>query len=162
MNRRHLAVIAVVIAVGLFAAPLISPVPDYDAHLEVSVIDDPVNFSADNLDEIERRDVTKMRYQTLTAPAQRLFERAYKAEGYFNGPTVPRDEAPESWVTLVPKGDHAMASVYVRKDGHYYRTRLSFVTPAPSLQAFMLRLGPLLGAIGLGTLAGYFVLTAEN
>ncbi|MFC7193192.1 hypothetical protein ACFQL7_27680 [Halocatena marina] len=33
MTRRHHAVIVLVIAVGLFVAPLISPVPNYDSRL---------------------------------------------------------------------------------------------------------------------------------
>lgn len=163
MNRRHLAVIAVVIAVGLFAAPLVSPVPNYDAHLKVVSGDDPVDISTNEMEEkANGRGIASVRYENLSTSVQRLFDRAYKNDGYSDEPAVPMDEAPESWVTLVPNGEHAAASVYVRKDGQYYRTGLSRVTPAPSLQAFMLRLGPLLGAIGLGTIAGYLFLTAEE
>jgi hypothetical protein len=160
MNRRHLAVIAVVIAVGLFAAPLVSPVPDYGPHLEVDVYDKPVKFSTTEEKKDRLRNETTMRYRNLSAPAQRLFEKAYKHPG--EEISVRLDEAPETWATLVPEKSRYAKLVYVHKDGHYYSMQLSQFTPGPSFLAFMLRLGPLLGAIGLGTLAGYFVLTAED
>ncbi|WP_282190243.1 hypothetical protein [Halocatena salina] len=39
---------------------------------------------------------------------------------------------------------------------------LSQHTQQPSFLAFMLRVGPFLGAVGLGTLAGYLTLTTED
>ncbi|UPM44779.1 hypothetical protein [Halocatena salina] len=167
MNRRHRAVIAVLIAVPLFGAPLVSPVPNYDAHIEMGVHQEPVNQSAIETEKKQVGDVPTVHYQNLSVPAQRLFESGYNAtwNGILieNGPTVPLDEAPEPWATLIPtrsKGD--ATTVYVHKDGHYYETKLHRFTPKPSLQAFGLRLGSLLGAIGFGTLAGYFGLTAED
>jgi hypothetical protein len=159
MNRRHLAVIAVVIAVGLFGAPLISPVPTYDAHLAVDVYG-PLKFSTTEEKEARLRNETTLRYRNLSSPAQRLFERGNKQPG--GEISVRLDEAPETWATLVPEKSRYGKLVYVHKDGHYYSIQLSQFTPGPSFLAFMLRLGPLLGAIGLGTLAGYFVLTAED
>ncbi|MFC7193193.1 hypothetical protein ACFQL7_27685 [Halocatena marina] len=99
-----------------------------------------------------------MRYQQLSTPAQRLFDRGSKKR---NEVTVPYDEAPESFATLVPESGYA-ETIYIRKDGQYYYVEISQTTQRPSFQAFLLRLGSLLGAIGLGTLAGYFVLTAED
>lgn len=159
MNRRLLAVIAVLIAVGLFGAPLVSPVPDYGPHLKVTVSDEPATFSTAEEKEKKLRNKTTMDYQNLSAPAQHLFDTADKSQN--TETTVRMDEAPESLATLVPE-DTSSNIVYVHKDGHYYDTYLYRFTPKPSLQAFLLRVGSLLGAIGLGTLAGYFVLTAED
>jgi hypothetical protein len=160
MNRRHLAAIAMIIAVPLFAGPLVSPVPTYDAHLEVDV-HGPLNFSTAEEKEARLRNETTVRYRTLSAPKQRLFERGTKqTDGEIS---VRLAEAPETWATLVPEQNrYSWTVVYVQKGGHYYSIRLSQFTPGPSFLAFMLRLGPLLAAIGLGTLAGYFVLTAED
>jgi hypothetical protein len=160
MNRRHLAVIAMLIAVPLFGAPLVSPVPTYDAHLEVGVYNEPTTWPTEQAKEKELRNTTTLRYRNLSAPAQRLFDRAYKQPG--EEISVRLAEAPETWGALVPEKSRYLDFVYVYKDGHYYSVQLSQYTPGPSFLAFMLRLGPLLGAIGLGTLAGYFVLTAED
>lgn len=183
MNRRHRAVIALVIAVGLFGAPLISPVPNYDAHLKME--NKPVNTSIVEEKENQKGNITMVRYQNLSTSAQRFFdrvnndngsnERLQRAFSYtdisgmvknHNGSDdiiVPFDEAPKPWSTFVPKsGDNNLETISVHKDGQYYLMDIHRDTPGPSLQAFMLRLGPLLGAIGLGTLAGYFTLTTED
>lgn len=162
MNRRRFALIALVIAVGLYAGPLVSPVPDYGPHLRVTVQEDPMTFQTEEAKETQLRNTTTMRYRNLSGHAQRLFDRGYKQERYSDEPTVRLDEAPESWTTLIPKERYDSVSVYVHKDGQYYYMGLSRFTPGPSFGAFMLRLGPLLGAVGLGTLAGFFVLTAED
>ena len=158
MTRRHLAVIAVLIAVGLFVAPLVSPVPDYAPRLEVDVNSEPSDFSTEAEREQEIGNTTTMRYQNLSPSAQRLFERGLKSETEV---TVQYDEAPEAFATLVPTSGYS-ESVYVRKDGQYYFMVLAQTTRQPSFLAFMLRAGAFLGAVGLGSLAGYFVLTAED
>lgn len=179
MNRRHRAVIALVIAVGLFGAPLVSPVPNYDAHLQME--NKPVNLSTIEKGDKQVGNMTTVRYQTLSTPAQRFFDRVNKGNGSnerlqrafppdvvnkHNGSDdiiVPLDEVPKPWSTFVPKsGDYDRATVYVHKDGQYYSMDIERSTPGPSFQALMLRLGSLLGAVGLGTLAGYFTLTTEE
>ena len=170
MNRRHLAVIALVIAVPLFAAPLVSPVPDYGPHLQVATNDEPVNFPTEKVKESRLRNVTTLHYQQLSPSAQHVFNTSvnYDAAVMFakSAPTsFPLDEAPEPWTTLASanqSGGLERSLVFVSKHGRYYAVRLIQFTPGPSFQAFMLRLGPLLAAIGLGTLAIYFVLTAED
>lgn len=160
MNRRHRALIAVFIAIPLFAGPLVSPVPDHDPHIEVSV--DSMNFSTEDEKEKKLKNSTTMHYQNSSASAQRLFDTANKG-GREDDVTTRFEEAPTSWTTLFSKEPGGETNrIYVHKDGQYYYMNLHRHTPKPSLQAFMLRLGPLLGAIGLGTLAGYFVLTAED
>lgn len=159
MNRRHLAVVAMVIAVPLFAGPLVSPVPDYDAHLEMNVYG-PENFSSSEEKADQLRNKTTVRYRNLSSPAQRLFERGNKHPG--GEISVRLDEAPEMWATLVSEKSRFAKLVYVHKDGQYYPVQLSQFTPGPSFLAFMLRVGPLIGAIGLGTVASYLFLTAEK
>lgn len=162
MNRRRLAVIALVIAVPLFGTPLVSPVPDYGPHLRVIVNDDPTTFPTEQAKENQLRNTTTMDYQNLSAHAQRLFERGYTTEQFADEPAVRLDEVPESWTTLVPNESDTGRFIYIYKDDEYYYTGFQQFTPGPSLQAFILRLGPLIGAIGFGTLAGYFVLTIED
>ncbi|RRJ31459.1 hypothetical protein [Halocatena pleomorpha] len=167
MNRRHRAVIAVLIAVPLFVTPLVSPVPNYDAHIEMGVHQEPVNQSASETGQQQVGDAPTVRYQNLSAPGQRLFDSGYNDTVWSgilmeDAPTVPLDEAPEPWATLVPTRSKGATTVYVHRDGHYYETVLHRFTPKPSLPAFGLRLGSLLGAIGFGTLAGYFGLASED
>lgn len=160
MNRRHRAIMALVIALPLFAGPLVSPVPNYDAHLQM----DTKSMNASTMEENEKRwgNITTVRYQNLSTPAQRFFDRVNKHNGS-DDIMLPLTEVPKPWSTFVPKsGDYDRDIVYVHKDDQYYLMDIRRLTPGPSLQAFMLRLGPLLGAIGLGTLAGYFTLTAED
>ncbi|MFC6964058.1 hypothetical protein [Halocatena marina] len=160
MNRRYLAVIAVLIAVPLFAGPLVSPVPDYGPHIEISA--DKVNFSSEEEKEEGIRNETTIDYQNLSNSGQQLFDKADK-RGWSSDTMVRFDEAPKSWTTNFSQGFKAETNViYVHKNGQYYHVNLHRFIPSPSFKAFMLRLGPLLGAIGLGTLAGYFVLTAED
>lgn len=147
------------IAIPLFVSPLIFPISDTGVHLEVDVSDNSSDIST--LGEEWKKDQTILRYQNFSPTAQRLYDRA--AENDDNEAIVTIDKAPESLIALLPEEtEGASHSIYVQKDGQYYRMNLHRFTPKPSLQAFMLRLGPLLGAIGLGTLAGYFVLTAED
>lgn len=160
MNRRRLAVIVVLIAVGLFAAPLVSLVPDYGPHLEMDGDGKSVKFSSSEEKENRLKSATTLHYRNLSSPAQRLFEKGNRHPG--EEFRVRLDEAPKTWVTLVPERSRFATIVYVHKDGQYYSIRLSQITPGPSFGAFMLRLGPLLGAIGLGTLAGFLVLSAED
>lgn len=147
------------IAVPLFASPHIFPISDTGVHFEMDVSDTPRNVST--IDEEWKKDRTILRYQNFSAAAQRLYDTA--TENGDNEVIVTIDEAPESLVAHLPEKTEGVShSIYVQKDGQYYHTNLHRFTPKPSLGAFMLRLGPLLGAIGLGTLAGYFVLTAED
>ncbi|MFC7192044.1 hypothetical protein ACFQL7_21055, partial [Halocatena marina] len=76
MNRRYLAVIAVLIAVPLFAGPLVSPVPDYGPHIEISA--DKVNFSSEEEKEEGIRNETTIDYQNLSNSGQQLFDKADK------------------------------------------------------------------------------------
>jgi hypothetical protein len=170
MNRRHLAVVALIIAVPLFAAPLVSPVPDYGPHLQVATNNEPVTFETEKRKENVLQNETTMRYQNLSASAKRFFDTSvkYYSDVAFEkeGPTsFPLAEAPEPWATLAPadqgKGPDT-TFVYVVKNGQYYSVVLFRFTPGPSLQELMLRLGPLLAAIGLGTVASYLFLTAEE
>lgn len=160
MNRRHLAVIALVIAVGLFGAPLVSPVPDYGPHIDVGA--HPVNFTTEQEKSSQLRNATTVDYQNLSDSTQHLFDRANKSDRR-DDVTVRFEEAPDSLTTLFSNGSESeLNQIYVHKDEQYYHMDLYRFTPGPSLQTLMLRLGPLLGAIGLGTLAGYFVLTTED
>jgi hypothetical protein len=158
MNRRPLAIIAVIIAVGLFIAPLISPVPDHAPRLEVDAASEPSDFSSVEEREKEIGNTTTLRYQNLSPAAQRLFE---KGSTQPDGVTVRYKKAPEVFTTLIPRSGSGEI-VYVQKDGQYYYMVLGQNTRQPSLLAFMLRAGSFLGAVGLATLAGYFVLTAKD
>lgn len=161
MNRRHLTVIAVVLAVGLFVAPLISPVPEYGPHLRVHANDEPMNVSTETGGESQLRSGQTLRYGNLSSAAQQLIDEGHTAERFGDEPTVPLGEAPESFASLAPE-DGAYSAVYVQKDGQYYAVELRQYTPSPSLLEFLLRIGSLFGAIALGTLAGYFTLTRED
>lgn len=101
MNRRRFALIALVIAVGLYAGPLVSPVPDYGPHLRVTVQDEPITFQSEE-GEARLRNATTMDYRNLSTSAQRLFDRGYKQDRFSDWPTVRLDEVPRSWSTLVP------------------------------------------------------------
>lgn len=151
MNRRQLAVLAVVIAVPLFTIGLVAPVPDYGPHLETSVSHQP--------DGKLNEENPTVAYRNLSTSAQQLFDEADN-NGY-NSVSVPMDDAPKSWATLVSEKEKTNGR-YVQKDGQYYLIYFTWTIPTPSFVTVVLRLGPLLGAIGLGTLAGYLVLTTEK
>ncbi|UPM44162.1 hypothetical protein [Halocatena salina] len=153
MNRRHLAVIALVIAVPLFTVGLVSPVPEYEPHLDIAV-----SNSVDDQEELNE-DITKMEYQNLSTSAQQLFKKSNNNE--HSSVSIPTDEAPNSWATLVSESTQSHR-IYVHKGGQYHLTWITWSVPTPPLAAVMLRLGPLLGAIGLGTLAGVLILTTEK
>ncbi len=143
--------LALVIAVPLFTTGLVSPVPDYGPHLEANVEHLP--------DGKERGENPTVEYRNLSTSAQQLFDRA-NTNGH-NGLSVPMDDAPKSWATLVSEKEKTDGR-YVQKDGQYYLIYFTWVIPTPSLVTLMLRLGPLLGAVGLGTLAGFLILTTEK
>lgn len=153
MNRRHLAVLAVVIAVPLFTIGLISPVPDYGPHLETTV-----STTVSEKKELNKN-ITTVEYQNLSSSAQQLFDTADN-NGH-SEVSVPMDEAPKSWATSVSESTLSNR-IYVQKDGQYHFMWLVWTIPTPSLVTLMLRLGPLFGAVGLGTLVGYLVLTADS
>jgi hypothetical protein len=167
MNRRHLAIIALIIAVPLFAAPLVSPVPDYGPPLEVLPGNEPLNFTNETVKEKRLKSVTTVQYQTLSPAARHVFDAAYTNTDTMDTTdyTVRLDKAPEPWFMLAPTNQDVgldFGHLIIVKHGQYYSVPLSRFTPGPSLQEVMLRLGPLLGAIGLGTVADYLFLTAEE
>jgi hypothetical protein len=151
MNRRHLAVLALVIAVPLFTIGLGSPVPDYGPHLKIQVNHLP--------DGTEREGIQSVEYRNLSPSAQQLFDKADNNGN--NDLSVQMDDAPKSWATLVSE-DVQTNRISVQKDGQFYMVYFVWYIPTPSFVTLMLRLGPLLGAIGLGTLAGFLVLTTER
>ena len=156
MNRRMLAVIAMLVAVPLFVAPLVSPIPNP----ETSVV---VNIGPPQPDPVPAEYVgkTTYRYQNLSAAAQEFFDTQVSSD---SRELIAPTAVPAPWV---PPGNGTAAAIannsgQVLKKGQYYPMYIGTYTPQPPFVAAALRFGALGGAIGLGTLAGYFVLTAEN
>ncbi len=152
MNRRWLTVIALLIALPLFAAPLVSPIPDQEPHLSVTSEDsgtEPIQYLE-----------TSVQYQNLSNPAQRILDKSFQDSTTVS---VPLDEVPEPWASLAPDKRRGEATyLQAVRNGRYYEVRIERFLPQPPLPAVVLRLGPLAVAIALGDLAGYFFLTAED
>lgn len=155
MTRQQLAIIALLVAVPLFVIPLVSPIPDQEPHLKMT------REGNGQLNPIQYLEQT-VRYQTLSSPAQHLFATLFQDSGTT---TVPLDEVPKPWARLAPDDQEPGGSptyLQVVKNGRYYEVRLERFLPQPPLPAVVLRLGPLVAAIAVGNLAGYFLLTAEK
>lgn len=156
MNRRVLAFIVLLIAVPLFAAPLVAPIPNPEPLVTVSIgpaEPDPVPAEYGHVSQ------TTYRYQNLSAAAQHFFDTQNASDDETH---LPPETVPAPWASRVNATASAIATTdgQVVKDGQYYPMYVGMVTPQPPLSAVMPRFGALIAAIGLGDLAGYFFLTA--
>ncbi|UPM44821.1 hypothetical protein [Halocatena salina] len=158
MNRRILAGIAMLVAVSLFVAPLVSPIPNPETDVVVSIgppEPDPVPAEYGSVAK------TTYRYQNLPAAAQEFFDDQVSTDSReLIVPTeVPAPWAPPSKATAASIANN---SGQVLKKGQYYPMYIGTYTPQPPLLAAIPRFGALVGAIGSGTISGYFILTAED
>jgi hypothetical protein len=161
MNRRRLASLALLLAVALFAFPLVSPVPAQEPKLAVDADDNPSEQPYNYTNET-------VYYDRLSPAAQQWFDAAPSTERIQPENIVPLDSPPEPWATFVPNNTtatsflEARTFVQVVKNDRYYHVTLFRITPKPPQQAVMMRLGPLVVSIVLFGLAGHLFLTAEN
>jgi hypothetical protein len=162
MNRRRFANLVLLIAMALFAVPLVSPVPIQEPKLAVDASDNPSKHPYNFTNET----VKTVYYDSLSPAAQQWFDTAPSMETIQPENIVPLDSPPEPWVTFAPDTatsvDKAFTYVRVVKNDRYYMVTLTRIIPKPPQQAVMLRLGPLVGSIVLFGLAGHLFLTAEN
>ncbi|UPM44973.1 hypothetical protein [Halocatena salina] len=160
MNRRRRLGGLVILALVLFAFPLVSPVPTQDPAVEV--LRDP-NSTAEPQPAINET----IQYQNLSSDAQQWFEELPQSEQSYAAEVFPVDGPPEPWASFVPNGSEAneqfnetrrlwsvLTYTQVEKDGRYHRVILWRIEPRPPQQAVALRLGSLIGSIGLFGLAG--------
>jgi hypothetical protein len=155
MNRRYLAVIALLVALGLFAAPLVSPIPNQEPHVRV----DLSKSKPDSFEDVK----PTYRYQNLSDSAQHFFDTQVSTD---DEPPIPLADVPAPWAPSDNVTARAIADaendLQVVKHGRYYAMYLVWTVPQPPLTAVVPRFGALMAAIGLGTLAGYVALTAEG
>lgn len=160
MNRRKLASLTLVLAVALYAFPFVSPVPVQEPKLGVDAGDNPsaqpYNFTNGTV-----------HYDQLSPAAQQWFDSAPSTDQIHPENTVPLDSPPEPWATFVANNTPTDLSdmttlVQVVKNDQYYLVTLVRITPKPSQQAVILRLGSLIGAIVLFGLAGHLFLTGRR
>lgn len=142
MNRSPLLLLAVLLGVGLFAYPLVSPIPEPGEELELMVqpAPDDRNHTADR------------EYRHLSADARAFFDSAAP-----NGTaTRPIGDAPDPWAAQANESERGSASAdVVAKDGRLY---LVFpIRRAAALHPFEIlsRFGSLAAGICLVTYVGY-------
>ncbi len=170
MNRSNYAIIALLIAVPLFAGGLVAPVPDYDAHLQLDAT------AVSNVSGT----TTELRYQNLSQPAQRLFDRVKRGQGSnatlqerfpnISGVTmnssddvvIPVASTPQDFTQYHSDTERHGIRVLVKDGEDNYEMEITQRTPNPSPQSVLLRLGALLGAITLGTVAAYLKLSPHD
>ncbi|WP_248910114.1 hypothetical protein [Halocatena marina] len=176
MNHRHFLSSVLVLALVLFVFPIVSPVPAQDPAVEV--LRDP-NASS------QPKQVASeiVRYQNLSSDAQQWFEELPRGKKSFEAETVPIDSPPEPWASFVPNESETNAQpangqidaqsdmrrllsvvtiVQVERNGRYHPVQLMRIEPRPPQQAVALRLGSLVGSIGLFGLAGQQWLTKNQ
>lgn len=165
MNRRHLLGGVLVLALVLFAFPLVSPVPAQDPAVEV--VRDP--NSSNQSYPVTNETVA---YENLSPDAQQWFDELPQSERSSAAKVVPIDSPPEPWASFVSNGSETNARpangqideqrriwsvvtyVQVVKDDRYHFVVLTRIEPRPPQQAVALRLGSLVGSIGLLGFAG--------
>lgn len=165
MNRQYLLGGLVVLALVLFAVPLVSPVPAQEPAAEV--LRDP--NSSDQPYPVTNETVA---YENLSSDAQRWFDELPQSEESYAAEIVPIDSPPEPWASFVPNGSEMNASpgndqidqqrrfwslftyAQVEKDDRYHLVALKRIEPRPPQQAVALRLGALVSSIGLLGFAG--------
>ncbi|RRJ31845.1 hypothetical protein [Halocatena pleomorpha] len=164
MNRRHLLGGVLVGALVLFAFPLVSPVPAQDPAVEV--LRDPNGSPQSHTIATET-----VQYRTLSPEAQRWFDDLPQSERTQAAEVLPIDSPPEPWASFIPNdpetsttaNEHpnetqriqsVMTYIQVKKDDHYHLVVLRRIEPRPPQQAVALRLGSLVGSIGLFGFAG--------
>ncbi|MFC7192420.1 hypothetical protein [Halocatena marina] len=177
MNHRHFLSSVLVIALVLFAFPIVSPVPAQDPAVEVlrdpNASSQPYPFTNGTV-----------QYQNLSPDAQQWFDDLPQSEESFKAETIPIDSPPEPWASFVPNGSETNVQpaneqidevsdvrrrfwsirtyVQVEKDDRYHLVILARISPHPPQQAVALRLGSLVGSIGLFGLAGQQWLTKNQ
>lgn len=165
MNRQYLLSAVLVGALVLFAVPLVSPVPAQDSAVEV--LRDP-----NSSDQPYPATNETVAYQNLSPDAQRWFDELPQSERRQAATVVSLASPPEPWASFVPNGSETNASpennqvdqqrrfwslltyAQVKKDEQYHLVVLNRIEPRPPQQAVALRLGSLVGSIGLFGLAG--------
>ncbi len=158
-----------VLALVLYALPLVSPVPAQDPAVEV--VRDP--NSSNQSYPVTNETVA---YENLSPNAQQWFDKLPQSERSSAAKVVPINSPPEPWASFVPNGSETNARpangqideqidetrriwsvltyVQVVKDDRYHFVVLARIEPRPPQQAVALRLGSLVGSIGLLGFAG--------
>jgi hypothetical protein len=164
VNHRHFLGGVLVLALVLFAFPLISPVPAQEPAVEVF---QDANSSATPY-PIANETVA---YESLSPAARQWFDELPQGKGSYAAKVVPIDTPPAPWSSFVSNGIEPsnaateqidrrqrvwsfLTYVQVEKNGRYHLVVLMRIEPRPPLQAIGLRLGSLVGSIGLFGLAG--------
>lgn len=164
MNHRHFLGVVLVGALVLFAVPLVSPVPAQDPAVEVlrypNSTAEPQPFTNETV-----------HYNNLSPAARQWFDELPRSEQQFEAKVVPIESPPAPWASFVPNGSETsnaateqidrrqriwsfLTYVQVERDGRYHLVGLMRIEPLPPQQAVALRLGSLVGSIGLFGLAG--------
>lgn len=165
MNRRQLIGGVFVLALVLYAFPLVSSVPAQKPAVEV--LRNP-NGSGQPYPATNET----VAYENLSSDAQRWFDELPKSERAQAAEIFPIDSPPEPWASFVPNGSETNARsvngqineqrrmwsvityAQVEKDGRYHLVVLTRIEPRPPQQAVVLRLGSLVGSISLLGFAG--------
>lgn len=165
MNRRNFLSSVLVLALVLFAFPLVSPVPAQEPAVEV--VRNP--NSSDQPYPVTNETVA---YGNLSPAAQQWFDELPRSERTQAAMVVPTASPPEPWASFVPNNSETNARstnepideqrriwsvvtyAQVEKDDRYHLVALTRIEPRPPQQAVALRLGSLVGSIGLLGFAG--------
>lgn len=143
VSHRYFATAALLIALPLFAFPLVSPPPEPEPQVNVYAHELPEEFDGQNVDG------TTYHYANLSAPAQEFFDRVTQGSVQASVDTVPDPfEDPP---------DTSRRDTFVVRDGQYYDVRIHRYQPSPSGTAVIARLGSFAGSVVFG-LGGAYVL----
>lgn len=151
MNRRHLLGSVVVLTLVLYAFPLVSSVPAQEPAVEVLRDPNSSNQSYPVTNET-------VAYENLSPDAQQWFDELPQSERQQAAEVLPIESPPAPWASFVPNGSETneqrriwsvITFVQVEKDEQYHLVVLRRIEPRPPQQAVALRLGSLVGSIGL-------------
>ncbi|WP_330630933.1 hypothetical protein [Halocatena halophila] len=158
MKRPSLWAVLLLVGLLLYAVVLVGSLPAQDPAVETQR--DP-NSTAEPL---EHADAT-IHYENLSPSAQRWFDDVPQSDNQYETTVTPIKKLPEPWLSIAPPGSEATAPptteaevqrrhtkiqriVQVERDGRYHSIVLIRISPRPPLQAVLLRLGAIIGAIG--------------
>jgi len=148
MNRYLIGVLAVLVALPLFAFPLVSPVSQGSQQLRLDT--DPFG-SEINSSEYEPR----VNYSSLSTDAQELFDRARNSDS--GGVRVDAESAPTQWRERAENQTVRALLVYGTDDGGNYMTYTDLYTPGPDGADVLTRLGSLVASILIGISGAYLI-----
>lgn len=151
MVRTKLAALALLLAVPLFAFPLVTATPDPPDQFHVDTHPYP---DARGEPEAEYT----VAYENLTAQERRLYDAAVTGDEAH----VPLSEAPDRFTDRVNAGPRGQGSetLYVNESGEYASLHFHVTDPTPTM-AILARFGSLASAIVLAGAGSYVLLHAE-